>query len=373
MLLSVSSRRRLLRLAFVLTFTASLYGQPATQPVQERVFQLNTTVDAEFKEASQIFTAITGLQSTSNAEAKTIAVRGTPGELALADWVAARLDAPAALNQPVARYDFDAAPDGATAVRFLYLHAGATPQQINQAANVVRTLSEIQRMMTESSRRAIVLRATPAQADLAAWIVNTLDNPRDQAGPATYFYPAGGKETAVRVLFLPRLTDAQSVNALNNAVRTLTHINRQFALFDPNCLFVRSTPEQADLAQWVVEELGDPGADARRAVPNISVYEFNDPDRFIAPRVAEMSAVRIFRLASGTNPADLQRVVNTIRAETRVTSIFMISANSAIAMLGTPLQASQAERIVEEWNQLPQSPASVSPNQRSGKNPGPAR
>jgi hypothetical protein len=372
MLLRVSSRRRLLRLAFVLTAAASLHGQPATQPVQERVFSFDATSDAEFTAVTKAFSAITNLQPAANPAVRTIAVRGTPAELALADWLADRMAKPGGFNQPVARYDYDTAPDGATAARFLYFPAGATAQQINQTTNIVRTLSGINRMWVLSGR-GIILRAKPAEADLAEWTVNTIGKPRDQAGSASYFYAAGGKETAVRAFWLPRLTSAQSVQELTNAVRTLTQINRMMPLIDPSWLCVRTTPERADLAQWLVEELGDPGADAKRAAPRVSVYEFNNPDRVIAPSVAESSAVRIFRLRSGTDSANLGRVVTAIRAETRVNNIFPLTANSAIAMLGTPLQASQAERIVEEWNQLPQSPASANSNQKDARNPSLAR
>jgi hypothetical protein len=96
------------------------------------------------------------------------------------------------------------------------------------------------------------------------------------------------------------------------------------------------------------------------------VFDYNDPGRFIAPRDAEYSAVRIFRLGSGAGLANLTQVVNAIRAETKGNIIFGFTVNSAIAMRGTPLQASQAERIVEQWNQVAQPPASPNPNQKAG-------
>jgi hypothetical protein len=101
------------------------------------------------------------------------------------------------------------------------------------------------------------------------------------------------------------------------------------------------------------------------------VYESVFPD--VSPKAADISAVRILRLRSGTDSANLQRVTLAIRTETRVNNIFAFNADSAIAIRGTPLQASQAERIVEEWNQLHQLPASANPNQKAGTKPGPAR
>jgi hypothetical protein len=111
---------------------------------------------------------------------RAIAVRGTPGQVATAEWLIDALDKPAGAvssasqSQTPAPNQYQLAESGDVA-RVFYLAHTATPQELQDLLNLVRSTTNIQRATFCSVPGALALRGTAGQVALAGKLIQEKD------------------------------------------------------------------------------------------------------------------------------------------------------------------------------------------------------
>lgn len=161
-----------------------LPADPAPRPnenVTRILFVANAATVQDFQEEATLLRTIADVRRvfTYNTP-RAIAVRGTSAQIALTQWLFNEIDQPrtSASGNASASYDFqDAAPAGSAAgvVRVFYLPHMATVQDFQKIATTIRTTAQIPRVFTFNSPRAMALRGTVDQLQLAGRLLTDLD------------------------------------------------------------------------------------------------------------------------------------------------------------------------------------------------------
>jgi hypothetical protein len=224
---------------------------PATkQEFQEVVTAVRTVADIR-----RVF--------TYNAPMAMIA-RGTADGIALADWLVSELDQPSSAHTS-AVHEYRMAAGffrDESYIRVFYLQHTATGPDFQELVTATRTIADIRRVLNCNAPRAMIVRSTPDQGKLAAWLVDQLDTqntgqPR-QASPIYYTYqPTAQPEdaTAVRVFFLNHAGSTQDFENAAVRVRTTAQIRRVFTYNAPRALVVRGSTDQLTVAEQLVKDI----------------------------------------------------------------------------------------------------------------------
>lgn len=127
-------------------------------------FQEIANATRTMAEIRRVFTYNTG---------RAIAMRGTPEELGMADWLLKQFDKTAPQTQ--ASEEFRAPGTGDDVTRVFYLPQSLNVMAFQQAANQIRTKLQIRRVFTYNSLRAMSVRGTASQLALAAHMLDDLE------------------------------------------------------------------------------------------------------------------------------------------------------------------------------------------------------
>jgi hypothetical protein len=199
---------------------------------------------------------------------RAIMLRGTPAQIALAEWLFSQVDKPVEPQTAKATaYEYPEPGGGVDAVRVFYFTHDETPQDLQAIVNLIRTTADIQRIFPDIARRAIALRGTPAQIALAEWLFGELDK---AAGPQTnqtdaYEHPApSGGGDAVRLFFFTHDYTQEDLQEMINVIRTAADIQRIFPYAARRAIALRGTPAQIALAEWLFHQLGTPVSEQTR-------------------------------------------------------------------------------------------------------------
>ena len=270
-----------------------------------------------------------------------IAIRATPEQAMLAEWVvaqAARSQEAVAQRLPVAAYDM--AGDANPAVRTIRLAHLTPPREVQETVNAIRGIADVQRIVPLSA--TIFLRSTPEGAALAQWIAEQLDSPHDPQKPARVSYefrddtPAAA--TAVRIHWLRNIQNPQQFQEEINLLRAIADLNRIMPRVRDSAIVFRGTPAQAALAEWLIGQLETAGAaEARRTAS----YNYSADTR-------GGTSVKICYLKPETTPQSIAEIIGTVRQKAEIQRVMGISQGSAIAFRATPDQAAFAERLIRE-------------------------
>ena len=345
-------------IGFVITTLVAFAGtgQTPTQS-QERVFYLTSDeAPQDLQEISTLTRAITDIGAiSSDAARRSLAVRGTPDQVALADWLIHELDRPSHA-QPPAPYGQNPTPTEYllpfsvdNVVRVFYLNRAESPQQFQEIAAVIRSMADIRRVFIYTPRRALALRATADQTALAAWLIHELDEPANaqptppSQNPAPQEYRLPGDDVA-RVFYLTHPETPQQLQEIVTTIRSIADIRRAFIYNARKAAVVRATAEQVALAAWLVNELDKPvNAPSHPQSPGQTWREYRLP-------TGSENVVRVFHLTHSETPQQIQQIVMQIRATALVPRLFPYNALRAITLRGTVSQVASAERVIEEFD-----------------------
>jgi hypothetical protein len=136
-----------------------------------RVFYLPyTSTVQQFQEVATLVRTIGDIRQvfTYNAP-KAITVRGTPDQVALADWLIHELAKPVTAETVASQtYTYpDVNHDGQNIVRVFYVKDVPTVAAFQQVATQIRTFTSIRRVFTYNATMAMALRGTAAQIAMA--------------------------------------------------------------------------------------------------------------------------------------------------------------------------------------------------------------
>jgi hypothetical protein len=250
------------RILFLLMLPAAVPAQPTLDGESARIFRFAHAESPQQRmDITNAIRSVAELQrAVVDSQPAALVVRGTPEQLDLAAWIFGELDrgsgAPAATVMESYKVPGDYAPQ----VRAFLLAHGGTPQTMQEIVNTVRTVADVQRVMSYEANAALVLRGNSDQVDLAGWIIRNLDKPtgvQSEAKPleATYNDSSSRPATAVRMYRLTHNTSPQALQELVNAVRSVADVQRVIVDNAIATVTLRGTPVQAAMATWLIQEL----------------------------------------------------------------------------------------------------------------------
>jgi hypothetical protein len=229
------------------------YRMPGGPESDVRVFYLNNTASvAEFQEMAVLLRTISQSRRlfTYNG-ARVVAVRGTPNQVDLADWLQTQLGQLPA-KSPTPEYRVGGNADDA--VRLFYLNQPKTIQSFQEIATLTRSLGDIRILFTYNPAKVIALRGSAAQIAMADWVLHELDQPA-HSQPMAWYRMAGSSEDAVRIFYLSPKLSAPDFQKMASAVRIATKIRRAFTYNEPRAMAVRGTDDQIAEAERLVAAL----------------------------------------------------------------------------------------------------------------------
>ena len=144
-----------------------------------------------------------------------------------------------------------------TDLQVLSLPYASTVQQLQEAATLVRTVGDIRQVFTNIEWRALVVRGTPDQVTLAAWLVGQLGQPvsADLTASPTYPYPdVDHHETMIRVFWVKDAPTIAAFQQIVTRVRTATKIRRVFTYNASMAMAVRGTEAQLLTAAQMLQD-----------------------------------------------------------------------------------------------------------------------
>ena len=199
---------------------------------------------------------------------RAIALRGTPAQIALAEWLFSQVDKPVDPQTAKATaYEYPEPGGGVDAVRVFYLTHGETRQNTQEIINLIRTTADIQRIFPYTARRAIALRGTPAQIALAEWLIGELDKAATPQANTMDAYehpaPSGGGD-AVRLFFFTQDYTPEDLQDMINLIRTTADIQRTYPYAARRVIALRGNAAQVALAEWLFHQLGAPAGEQVR-------------------------------------------------------------------------------------------------------------
>jgi hypothetical protein len=261
---------------------------------------------------------------------RAVIVRATDEKVKLADWLVTELDRTPSPGPGKREYRIPGRADGV--VRIFYLTQANSVQELQEAATMIRALIEIRRMFTYNAPKAMVVRGTEDQIKAADWILPDLGRPSTAGAPRT-FQMAGETEGIIRVFHLKPEVTVRDLQEVATLVRSMSEIRRLFTFNASRAIAVRGTAGQIDLAQWLVNELDNPGQSTPR--------EF---------RVAGDDLVRVFYVTNAASTERLHHVATEVRSETKVRRLFTYSTPKAVAVRGTTEQIAMADQMIKDRN-----------------------
>jgi hypothetical protein len=315
----------------------AVFGQDAA-----RVFQLHHIDSAEdLRDFTMVVRTLADLPDARIDDAqKTLSVRGTPSQVAIAEFLFTELDrqtVPDSVTQ-----EFRVPSNSDDIVRLFFLHNAATVADFQQVATTVRTIVEIRRVFGYNTPRALALRGTADQMAAAEFIVRELDQPADPKRVNsreiqmidTSKFPA----TQVRVFYLPYAATVQQFQEVATMIRTVAEIRRVFTYNSNRAMILRGTPDQMALAGWFIEELGKP------VTAGTASQKYTYPDVYHDGG----NLVRIFYVKDTPTVAAFQQVATQVRTSTKMRMIFTYNESRALAVRGTEAQLATAEQLLQD-------------------------
>jgi hypothetical protein len=310
------------------------FGQTPAAQTQVFTFKHADTVQ-DFQEVCNLIRTATSIRdaSTDNAQ-RTLTLKGTADQLALAGWLYRELDTPPQSQDPSVR-EYRAGADDI--IHLYYVANAATVQEFQEIANGVRTASQIRTAFTYNAPRAMAFRGQGDQIALADWLVSQLDQPAQQIQPSAphqYQMPSGNGDV-VRIFYLPNTKTVQDFQEVANLIRTTTNIRMAFTYNAERALTLRGTGDEIALADWLVGELAKPtGGQAEYRVPR-----------------ASDDVVKVFYVPHAATVQDFQQIASAVRIATNIRQAFTYNAERALALRGTVTQLALAERLVKDLDQ----------------------
>jgi|SRR5579872_972500 len=235
-------------IVFGLAFVSALVS---AQDLERTFYLTHTATTQQFQEVVTTIRTIAEIRgvSTDN-DQKRVTVRATAPQIDMAEWLFNELDSPVA--QPALPHEYRTPGTNDDIVRVFYVITAPTVQDFQEAATLVRTITDTRRVFTYNGRNALVMRGTGAQMGLAEWLVKEIV---PEPPSSTHQYEMAGNDDVVRVLRLPHTATVQDFQKAATAIREATQIKRIFTYNAPRAMAMRGTTDQVALAEKLAQDL----------------------------------------------------------------------------------------------------------------------
>ena len=320
----------------IIAFAASVaFGQTT------RVFRLTQNESKQdLEEIAAVLRATADVQQVSTDEmVSSVAVEGTAGQVAMAEWLLHQMDLPA--NGPFSGvHEYRPPGGGDDVVRVLYASHASTMEQVQEIASAVQMLAHFQKGFRGYNKlNALVVRGTDQQVSLAAWLVDQLDNPANVADSSTHEYKVADDDVA-RVFFLSHAQALQQLHEIGTIIRSVGDVTWVTACSDPHAIVMRNRAERVALAAWLVNELDKPTS-------GHAINHGGIPPEFQLSDDPE-NLVRVYCLAGSQSEEAYQKVIDQVRRAARTYRSFIYTALGALVVRGSAGQLALAEKVIEE-------------------------
>jgi hypothetical protein len=243
------------------------YRTPSSADNVARLFYLNRAQTVqEFQEFATLLRTIGDIRRVfTNNRGRILALRGTADQAAMADWLTNEVEKSAAAphqHSVSVQYLFpsDPAPrPNENVMQVFYVSNAADIQSFQESATLIRTITDIRRVYTYNTPRAIALRGTADQLALAGWLFDRVDKPANSASSAPsgiYNYQAvDARENSVQVFYLTHTATPLDFQKVATQVRTDASIRRVYSYNAPRVLALRGTADQLAQAERLLKQI----------------------------------------------------------------------------------------------------------------------
>ncbi|MGE5568507.1 MAG: hypothetical protein ACM3S5_05650 [Rhodospirillales bacterium] len=303
----------------------------------------------------------TGMPHVStDAGQKTLIVRGTAGQIAMAGWLVGELDVAAGSAQQSKdpfRLEYRVQNGSDDLVRVFNLKHITTSIDLQSTQMVLRVTTGITKLFNYGRRPTLVAGGTSEQIRAPEWLIAELDQPagRQRDNLQTRFsasYPApGDPQELVRVFYAADNATVRDLDEISITFRTIVGIIRIFALNSHKALVLRGTAGQLSLAEWLFTELASgaraPDPAQKSGLP--ASKEYWDPEP--VGKLGEL--VRVFRFAPNTTARNVQEAARSVQHIGRIPTVFPCTGLRAVVVRGNAQEVALAEALIRERSFVP--------------------
>lgn len=322
-----------MKLALALFTTVAMFGQAV---VVERVFTFkNPKTFQQSRELGTCLRSVAEIKDLSVSDTD-VTVKGSPGQLAFAEWALSQLDIPPGpfVHSVSADFPYDGNPQDVVRI-FRAAHAPGI-QAFQEMATSIRSVNEIRRLYTYNATHSIILRAKPGDLDASRWMFEQLDQAATDAKPQTYTIPLPTSpnrlelETTIRVLRVSQSLNVQEFQATVTAVRSITEIRRVYSYSPSKTIIAKGSSEMIDMLSWLVAQLDQDS-------PSGSTLEYRVP--------AADDLVNIIFLPQDLPVSDFQAAATRIRTATGIQRFFTCDRPRAVLVRGAASEVAQVRKL----------------------------
>jgi hypothetical protein len=251
-------------------FVSLACGQtPAGQSLDRVLYFTHPDTPQDLQEIATVIRSIADIrQLFADTPARAITFRGTVDQVALVEWLVNKLDQPAdrqpsaQQRQDPAMHEYRMPGSSDDVVRVFFLVHTETPQDLQEIATGIRSLTDVRRAFTYSAARALALRGTADQIAMAEWLVSELDKPtnrkalaqQSQALAKHEYLAPGSSDDVLRVLYLAPTETPRDLYEIATVIRQTGGIRHVFVSTTRRSLTLRGTSGQIALAERLIKE-----------------------------------------------------------------------------------------------------------------------
>jgi type II secretory pathway component GspD/PulD (secretin) len=205
-----------------------------------------------------------------------------------------------------------------------------SPQGIQEALTVLRTVADMRAVSADTANSAISYTGTANEVALADWIVSAIDVAGPMA-PQQYSVPGAGDDI-VKVIYLRNTKTPQGVQELLTQMRTVISVAKIFNVTHSGTFVMRGNSALIASGTWLMAQLDKPF----------------DPAAAPATYAMGSNQVKVYYLHNITSPQSTQELLTAIRLQARVNHAFVSNGIHAIALLGDSDQIATANALVAQ-------------------------
>jgi hypothetical protein len=328
-------------LAAVTLFLVS--AAPAQTTEGSYHFTTPQTAQSIQEAATIVRTVVQAPKVSVDAAQQTITFEAPEPQVAMAQWVLGQLDH-TGNESTVLEYK---SPSGDDVMRVNFLANVTGPQQVQEVLTVLRTVADIAKIFNFTSRKAIVIRAKPADLAFAEWLMDQLNlpvgqkldaTPRVYTGAITGYGPMAKMTMTARVNYLTNVNSVQSLQEMLTVLRTVGTIMKVFNYSSLHALALSGPDADIARAEWLIGELNQP-AGAQPA--GTQIYETPGAD----------DLTRVFFLSNASSQ-QLNAATAAIRSDVKTRKVFYMTTPAAVVVRGTADQIAAAVQVMAQRNGL---------------------
>jgi hypothetical protein len=219
-----------------------------------------------------------------------------------------------------------------------------TPQSMEEAVNVVRIIGggslrePSTKASAEISTATLTFSGSVEGVAFTEWMLPQIDKTTGDGALHEYRLPSGD---VARVVFVPNATKPPDMQELLTILRTVSDVQKIYAINSNRALVVRAPEWQVLFSQWIIDQLNQPAGQKPDTTPR--EFMVGGPDS----RGNEHGA-RLNFLASMTTPQQTQELITVLRTVGQVQKVFSYTSGHALVMRAGDVDLQRAEWLIQQ-------------------------